>query len=298
MPSPLETALEYLGLGFAVFPVGPDCRSPWVKGGCYAASRDPRVVAAWARTKPGAMVAAACGTPSGVVVLDVDAKGERDGFADLDDLQARNGKLPRTWMSETPSGGRHLWFARPGPGYRWRQWPDDRRFTNAAPLVIRGRKSGLDVRDTGASAALPPSRKSNGSYRWLVGPWETAPAPLPAWLISVMDPPPPPRAPVRPLRLSEADKAARYVEAVVNGECRELASMARDSGRNQRLFRAAANLGSLVGAGVLSESLAERALEQAADECGLIREDGRRSVALTIASGMRRGLANPREIRA
>jgi hypothetical protein len=280
----------------AVFPVADDCRRPLIKGGCHSASRDPETVSAWAQAHPGCNWAVALGGLAWV--LDIDSKGERDGFADLADLQRRHGPLPTTWTVETPSGGRHLYFRRPGPDYRWRQRPDERRFTNAAPLRIDGVKSGLDVRDLGASAAVPPSRKPTGPYRWLIAPWDAPLADTPPWLLDVVDPvpPPPPPRPARPLRLPETDRVARYVETAVNGECRELASMGRDSGRNQRLFRAAANLGGLIHTGALTESMVEDALERAALECGLVRDDGRRAVAMTIASGLKRGLANPREL--
>lgn len=61
---------------------------------------------------------------------------------------------------------------------------------------------------------------------------------------------------------------------------------------------ASANLGQLVGADLLPQAAAERALLQAAGECGLVSEDGTRAVLATIASGMKKGVANPREVRA
>ena len=83
----------------------------------------------------------------------------------------------------------------------------------------------------------------------------------------------------------------------IDGECREVARTPANSGRNLRLFKAAANLGGFVGASLVPEPLIVDALEAAAGECGLIAEDGRRAVAATIASGLARGVANPREVR-
>jgi hypothetical protein len=72
--------------------------------------------------------------------------------------------------------------------------------------------------------------------------------------------------------------------------------MGPGSGRNLRLFQAAANLGGLVGARLLTERVAQEVLEKAADDCGLWKEDGPHAVRATIKSGMNRGLASPREV--
>jgi hypothetical protein len=88
---------------------------------------------------------------------------------------------------------------------------------------------------------------------------------------------------------------ARYVAAAVVGEVQKVEA-ATPGRRNQMLFQAAANLGELVGAGVLGAGVAEVSLSVAAEACGLTHDDGSRSVASTIASGMRRGMANPREV--
>lgn len=70
--------------------------------------------------------------------------------------------------------------------------------------------------------------------------------------------------------------------------------MARDSGRNQRLFIASARLGELIGAGLLRKEIAEAALERAAADCSLLAEDGVSAIRATIASGIRRGVQNQR----
>ena len=72
--------------------------------------------------------------------------------------------------------------------------------------------------------------------------------------------------------------------------------MGAASGRNLRLFMAAANLGELVGAHLLPQDTAEAALERAAQENGLWKEDGPYSVRASIRSGMKKGQARPREI--
>jgi hypothetical protein len=98
--------------------------------------------------------------------------------------------------------------------------------------------------------------------------------------------------------MDTADRMARYVAAAVDRECSELARMGHGTGRNLRLFQASANLFEFVGAGLLPESAAIGALEQAAAECGLWKEDGPHAVRATIKSGAERGLQNPREVAA
>jgi hypothetical protein len=290
----IAAALTYASRGWHVFPVAPDCRSPTIDGGCRSASADSAILTAWWSQRPSANLSLACGPLSGVLALDIDRKGTVDGFAALDDLQAEFGTLPKTVRSRTPSGGRHLLFRFPigvSPANRVglkRYSPDGSRRVYA----------GLDVRADGASICLPPSRRPDGAYRWEASPDDVDLAPVPRWLLALMLSEPPARPPGPPLRMSSVDKAARYISAAVDRECASLAAMGPNSGRNLRLFQAAANLGELVGGGLLPQSLAEAALEQAAGECGLVREDGLGSVRASIASGMRRGLAKPRGVAA
>lgn len=286
--------MSYAERGWRVFPVGDDGRSPRIAKGCHGASADPAQVGQWWSRWPSANIALACGPESGVLALDIDAKGEVDGFGALAELVAEFGALPETVASSTPSGGAHLLFAFPrgvSPANR----------VGVKRYVADGSRrlyAGLDVRAAGASVCLPPSRKESGGYAWDREPGGCALAPVPRWLLGLMLSEPPPR-PVRPVRITGApERVVRYVCAAVDGECRELAAMPAGSGRNQRLFIGAAKLGELVGAGVLGQEDAEAALERAATENGLVGEDGLRAVRLTIASGMKRGISQPREIAA
>lgn len=286
-------------LGFHVFGVAPDCRTPikvvdQYEHGVHDATGDPEEVRRrWAR-HPRANIALACGPESGVFVLDLDRKGEVDGFASLARLEALHSPLPITWTSVTPSAGEHRFFRMPA-GLELRNKVGLRVYH---PDGSRTVYDGLDIRALGGSACLPPSAKPHGAYRWKLQPSDVALADAPKWLLDLaVDPPAPPRRPPAPLRLNEMDKAARYVAAAVDGECTYLAGM-KTGGRNQRLFQAAANLGEFVGAGLLPHNMAEDALERAAHDCGLLQEDGAHSVRMTIASGLRKGILNPREVRA
>jgi hypothetical protein len=228
-------------------------------------------------------------------VLDLDAKGDVDGFESLRRLEDRFSPLPITWTSETPSAGEHRFF----------RYPDGLLLRNKVGLRIyhsdgsRTVYPGLDIRALGGSACLPPSAKPHGPYRWKHKPSDVDLADAPKWLLDLaVDPPAPPRRPPAPLRLDAMDKAARYVAAAVDGECNFLAGMKPNTGRNLKLFQAAANLGEFVGAGLLPHGMAEAALERAAHDCGLLQEDGPHAVRMTIASGLRKGITSPREVRA
>lgn len=286
----IASALAYAERGWLVFPVGLDGRAPLIEGGCHAASDAADVTAQWTR-RPGANASLACGPASGVLALDVDRKGQVDGFAALDELQAEFSPLPETVRSRTPSGGLHLLFRHPGVSPANRVGIKRYR-SDGSRQVYRG----LDVRAAGASICLPPSRRADGVYAWVASPETVALAPVPRWLLALMLSGPPARPPAPPLTLSSVDRAARYVSAAVDRECGSLAGMGPSTGRNLRLFQAAANLGELVGAGLLPQSMAEGALEDSAHVCGLVRDDGLGSVRASIASGMKRGLANPREL--
>lgn len=294
MRSLLEAALTYAELGVAVFPVGADCRTPLLlpvngergTGGVHLASTDPASISEWWRRWPTANIAVACGRASGVFVLDVDCKGGSPGFDSLARLQVDFGPLPVTCRSRTPSGGVHLWFGQPAAV------PLRNRVNLTADRDgVRVAYRGLDVRTTGGSVCAPPSRKASGVYAWERSLLEADVAAAPAWLVELIDPP-------QPVRTGPpATFGTGYGEAALRGEASALAGMGKASGRNQRLFSAAARMGEIAASGGLSLERVRSALADAAQACGLVREDGLRSVHATIASGLRHGTANPRRMR-
>lgn len=284
MPGLCWCALLYAHSGWAVFPVEPGGKKPLVPRGCLEATCDPDMIKAWWTRWPHANIGLACGPISGVVALDVDCKGDVDGFAALADLEAEFGPLPPTVTSQTPTGGKHFLF--PDPGVPIRNQAGLKRHLDGARRVYQG----LDFRGAGGYIVVPPSQRGGREYRWLRDPDFTRLAALPGWVLQILT-----SAPARHTAptsgLAWSLKPDCYVLAALNGECRAVAET-KPGGRNHRLFRAAARLGEFVAAGKLPRAVAERALEQAADECGLAHDDGWDSVRRTIASGLNKGAQN------
>ena len=281
--SGVAAALKLASVGLHVFSTAAaDPKRPITAHGCRDATNDVDAIKRLWRACRGANVAVATGRASGVFVLDVDVKPPVDGRATLRALVARNGDLPITWTTATPSGGLHLFFCQP------------------EGLTLRNRVGflpGLDIRTDGGAVVVPPSRRPDGrAYSWVRSPWHCSLAYAPDWLTNLINPPRVIRPPAPPVRFASFDRAARYAAAVINGECGEIAAT-KSGGRNHRLFVGAARIGELVGGGLVPGDLAERELEAAADACGLVADDGRHAVLASIRSGLTRGAANPREVR-
>jgi hypothetical protein len=179
----LEHALEYLALGYPIFPVcsplmgshrhmiegklrecTPDRRgknpmAPWKS--CQTELPSAAQVRAWWGQWPNANIGMATGALSGVVVLDCD-NGEASRVAlEKGGLE----KAPAVWTG-TP-GGLHLWIEHPG-------YPVKNFVREIA---------GTDFRGDGGYVLLPPSRHHKGAtYRWNEHTLGKAPPPVPSWL--------------------------------------------------------------------------------------------------------------------
>lgn len=89
-------------------------------------------------------------------------------------------------------------------------------------------------------------------------------------------------------------RTEKYLEAALDGEAEAVAD-APEGDRNNALFRAAASLGGLVDAGLDETAIHDR-LADAAEANGLRKEGGLRGIHLTIRSGLKRGMRNPRDV--
>jgi putative DNA primase/helicase len=218
-------ALRYAGLGLAVLPLHrpvdyggrlrcscgkADCSSPakhpvgrLAPRGLLDASRDPNVLAAWLE-REGWNIGIATGAASGIVVLDIDPR--HGGEEALAALEAEHGPLPATWRFLTGGGGEHIVFRHPGGLVK-----------NSAGRI----GPGIDVRGDGGYIVAPPSLHIGGRpYAISVDhhPDEVALAPLPPWLLNVVDEPT--LAKTGPLNIGrvQTDWRARLAEPVGEGE--------------------------------------------------------------------------------
>jgi hypothetical protein len=300
-----EAALGYARRGWPVFFCSSNDKRPLTPNGFKDATCDEARIRAAAERFPEAMIAVATGAPIGAFVVDLDPKDGVSADDLLEELRLRcGGKLPPCPMVRTPRGGLHLYFAMP-------------------PGVAIGNRAGFlpmcDIRGAGGYVILPPSvRRGPKAVRegcdGVAYGWEEDSG------LDEFDPPEPPAALVlmavsrdqgkappadddRPARSRAAprpvlgERERRYALAAFDAEIRA-AQTAGKGQRNNALNTAALKLGSLVAAGALSERLVQAALEDAAEVSGLVRDDGWRSVRATIASGLKAGLAAPRDLSA
>lgn len=163
----LATGLELIAEGRAVFLLGLDripypncpecwksCTSPEDRAGCghpfchgfYAATLDADRFTDNLAERPDSALAVRTGAISDLIVIDVDMKDGKDGWAALDPYRVQFGIRTRTVV--TASGGAHLWLGG-CPG---------------VPVGCSASKlgTGLDVRGDGGYVVVPPT----AGYRW------------------------------------------------------------------------------------------------------------------------------------
>ena len=267
----IDAALSLASKNKPVFPVGINKR-PLTAHGFKDATTDPDAIRALFARPGVAGVAVPTGPVSGWLVIDRDRKNGVDGIASCAELERELGPLPPTLQQRTGSGGDQLIF----------QYPTGAEIPCSAGKV----GPGIDVRAGGGYIVVPPSRNEAGVYVWLN---RLRPAPLPqAWIDHLARKPRPEQ---RPCPRILATLSTRYGAAALERECRELASMSPESGRNVRLNEAAYVIGQLVAGGEIEHGEAMTGLEQAAAACGLGDHEAQR----TIRSGFSAGMQEPRQ---
>ena len=101
-------ALKLAAMGIHVFPLVANGKTPATLHGYQDASQDAKRVAEMWKHRPGANIGIATGA-SGLVVIDVDAKHDVDGWDSLTAAMDKLGELPGpTRMASTPNGGGHF----------------------------------------------------------------------------------------------------------------------------------------------------------------------------------------------
>lgn len=140
----LDLALHYARSGWRIFPLAPLSKVPLPGShGCKDATTDLRRIEAWWSQNPEANIGLATGRQSGVLVVDVDVRGNKPGLASIQKLE-----LPQTFTVRTPSSGFHLYFAAPAA-----------RISIGADLL-----PGIDWRGDGGYAVAAGSRTAEGMY--------------------------------------------------------------------------------------------------------------------------------------
>lgn len=171
-----DAALELAASGLPVFPLRPRQKRPRFDGSFHNATTNLAHITTHWKLHPQDNIGVR--PPAGIVVVDVDLRG--DGDRNLDALEAEYGPLPQTWTARTGSGGWHYWFAVGGIG-------------------LRGKLcDGIDLKHGGTGYVVaPPSRHpGGGTYEWVTPP-EGFPATAPEWLRRRMQRPAPAPAPGR-----------------------------------------------------------------------------------------------------
>ncbi|MEV0170840.1 bifunctional DNA primase/polymerase [Streptomyces sp. NPDC050803] len=263
-PALLRAALDAAERGWHVFPLRPGTKRPALHGetSCprtgpctnghlkweQRATTDPdRLQAAWTRGPFNVGIATG---PSGLLVVDLDVpkdKGSSDapcGAATFAALCERAGHaVPDTYQVRTASGGEHLYFTA----------PEGVRLTNTAGTIGEL----VDTRARGGYVVAAGSTTPVGAYEALCGP---VAAPLPPWLLSMLQPAP---RPVQAPSGAVAGQSRRYADVALASETRNVATAA-DGTRNATLLRAARALGRLISSGDLTRTVVEQALREAA----------------------------------
>lgn len=162
----LDWALTYARRGWQVIPLHSienghcscsrkdKCESPGKHprtiNGLSDGSTEETTIRAWWQRFPTSNIGIVTGAVSGIIVLDIDPRHYGDDA--LQELEERNGPLPRTVEVVTGSGGRHIYFRHPGI---------------RIPCSSGQIGEGIDVRGDGGYVVAPPSLHISGrEYAW------------------------------------------------------------------------------------------------------------------------------------
>jgi Protein of unknown function (DUF3987)/Bifunctional DNA primase/polymerase, N-terminal len=218
------------------------------------------------------MIGVPTGAASGIVALDVDIKNGHDGLLSLEAL----GGAPETLTIRTPSGGLH---------YVFKHNPSKPLGNSAGKLG-----DGLDVRGDGGYVVAAGSMDANGKAYERLNSLPLADAP--EWIYPT---PPNDKTDKTDFNLSSGSFGpSDWARAALAGEVGRVATAGAGT-RNAALNQAAFSLGQIVGGGSLDESTVRDALTEAARSNGLLADDGEKSVADTITSGLESGKKKPRK---
>lgn len=101
-----EAALAYAALGYRVHPLKTGTKDPRLSRWHERATSDESKVRSWWTRWPDSNIALL--PPPGFYILDPDAADGKDGLAQLADLEAEIGEIPRDVVQRSARGGRHI----------------------------------------------------------------------------------------------------------------------------------------------------------------------------------------------
>lgn len=178
----MDAALKYAKRCWPVLPLhtptgdGCSCGNPLCKkigkhprtpSGLSDATVDQELIRRWWTKWPDANIGILTGAKSGLIVIDLDNAGGKNGEQNFAAMAQAHGGTPETLIAKTGSGGKHLALKHPNV-------PIKNSVGKLAP--------GVDVRADGAYIVAAPSAHASGQpYRWLNEGHELADAP--EWLL-------------------------------------------------------------------------------------------------------------------
>lgn len=282
MNANLESALNLVRDGFAVFPCKPD-KSPYTPHGLYDATRNEAVVCAWFKQWADALPALPCGANS-LFVVDCDMKDSIDGIANFHAGCAASGvDLSGCFVVETPSGGRHYYFQA------------DAEHDTGNSVCKLGQ--GIDTRGAkgyviAPGAVLPDGRAyrpAQGSLRGI--------ATLPRAIAEFLAKPAQPQqlVTVDPSLVTAGDRA--WAQRALQSECEKLCKVT--SSRNDAANRAAFTLAGYVANYSLDEAEVRSMLLAAmtTNRYTTDKPDGINRATNTINSGLAKGKERPHPLK-
>ena len=165
--SMMDAALECAKLGWKVIPIKPNEKRPLIASWQKKCSDDGAVIEGWWKKTPTANLGVVTGEVSGLFVVDVDCKPEKNGLETLEKLEKVFGKFS-TLRSKTRSGGYHLLF----------------KYPEGASKNQVGGLTGIDIRSNGGQIVVAPSSIDGSSYEWMN--WGAEPQVIPAALLVIL----------------------------------------------------------------------------------------------------------------
>jgi putative DNA primase/helicase len=289
-------ALKYAGLDLPVVPLhtiedgycscgaGVDCKRPGehplTPNGVKDATTDRKTIKAWWNRWPHANIGIATGHLSNIFIIDVDGEV---GKANLEQLQAEHGRLPRTVTVRTGKG-RHRYFRCNGA-----------RVGNSASRLGKG----IDIRGDGGYVVAAGSIHVSGTrYRFVEGrgleEFEIASAP--DWLLALVckdssDRTKAEKVDINLIPEAKLDRARSYADVARRRELERVAKAPMHQ-RNSTLNVAAFKLGQLMPYGILDASAITQDLAGVARNIGLDESE----IGPTITSGLDAGRRHPRRL--